>query len=737
MANIQEIITEVEKINPELARQIRKYAKEHSYGLVFEKNLPEAVRLYKKKPAVNDVVNILPERGKEEKDENKVAWVVKELNSGIATLIREDESKEVPVEDIVTLVSYKDVIYPGLKEIDRVERGNPDDPYHMVINSENYHALEALTYAYAGQVDCIYIDPPYNKKDSKDWKYNCDYVDGNDKYRHSKWLAFMERRLKLAKKLLNPEDSVLIVTIDEVEYARLGLLLEQIFPEAKIQMISSAINGKGVARDNEFARVNEYLFIVRLGSSSVEALPLHDVWTGNVRTSTTKNVRWGSLMRSGSGALRTDSPGCFYPIYISRDKTTFCGAGDVVSPDVDWHDVKVPDGVIALFPIHDDGVEGRWQYSRDKFLDIQKKGYVRISTQTNSKEATLRYISEGWQKKVESGDIKVVGRAKDGSLIFDDSDYSKAFIPGNQWWISSHDATEFGSKFLNSIIGKRFTFPKSVYAVHDILKFFMLNKPNALIVDFFAGSGTTLHAVNLLNAEDNGKRRCICVTNNEVSESEQKKFTKKGLRPSDPEWEKYGIANYVTWPRTKCTIEGVDINGNPLDGDYGCTVEDYTEMDADVTDPETEKKIRGKVYKKVKHPVYHKLANIKKADGFKANAIFCELTYESAWPIRLDRAFDAIAPMLWMLAGCQGPIIKRIGKSYLTTDYYGVLFDYGQASKFCDTVKKKPNIKNVFVVTDDQRRYSNMCKRLPGIRVHRLYESFLRTFEICGEGGLD
>lgn len=113
------------------------------------------------------------------------------------------------------------------------------------------------------------------------------------------------------------------------------------------------------------------------------------------------------------------------------------------------------------------------------------------------------------------------------------------------------------------------------------------------------------------------------------------------------------------------------------------------------------------------------------------------MTYESAWPIRLDRAFDAIAPMLWMLAGCQGPIIKRIGKSYLTTDYYGVLFDYGQASKFCDTVKKKPNIKNVFVVTDDQRRYSNMCKRLPGIRVHRLYESFLRTFEICGEGGLD
>lgn len=126
-----------------------------------------------------------------------------------------------------------------------------------------------------------------------------------------------------------------------------------------------------------------------------------------------------------------------------------------------------------------------------------------------------------------------------------------------------------------------------------------------------------------------------------------------------------------------------------------------------------------------------------KADGFKANAVFCELTYESAWPIRLDNAFNAIAPILWMQAGCQGPIIHKIGKSYLTTDYYGVLFDYGQASKFCEKVKNTPTIKTVFVVTDDQRRYSNMCKRLPGIEVHRLYETFLRTFEICGEGGLD
>lgn len=735
MANIQEIITEVEKINPELARQIRKYAKEHSYGLVFEKNLPEAVRLYKKKPAVNDVVNILPERGKEEKDENKVAWVVKELNSGIATLIREDESKEVPVEDIVTLVSYKDVIYPGLKEIDRVERGNPDDPYHMVINSENYHALEALTYAYAGQVDCIYIDPPYNKKDSKDWKYNCDYVDANDQYRHSKWLAFMERRLKLAKKLLNPKDSVLIVTIDEVEYARLGLLLEQVFPEANIQMVTDVINPRGTNRADEFSRVEEYIFVCRLGTASI--VKTCDNMLGNT-DDTGKSRVWYAFNRGNN--LRETANKQFYPIYINPYKKQIVSVGEPLSLDKHIDDFPVLKNTVSVFPINEQGEESIWRAIPSTTREWVKKGYVKVSQfDKKNNRWTLSYISSGLQKRIENNEIKVDGFTEKKALNIDKIKAENETVnPRSVWTVKRHNATDYGASILKKILpGRIFSYPKSLYAVKDTLKFFVANKPNALIIDFFAGSGTTLHAVNLLNAEDGGKRHCICVTNNEISESEQKKFIKRGLRPSDDEWEKYGIANYITWPRTKCTIEGLDINGNPLSDDYGCMIDDYAEIDGDVIDPDSGKKMRGKVYKKVKCPAYPDLVNIKKADGFKANAIFCELTYESAWPIRLDRAFDAIAPMLWMLAGCRGPIIKRIGKSYLTTDYYGVLFDYGQASKFCDTVKKKPNIKNVFVVTDDQRRYSNICKRLPGMRVHRLYESFLRTFEICGEGGLD
>lgn len=735
MANINETIANVEKLDPELARQLRKYVKDHSYGLVFEHNLPEAVRLYTKTAAVGDTVNIRPERGKDETDESKVAWNVKAVKDGKATIENGTEEREVAVEDLVPIVSYRDVIYPGLREVDRIEHGDKDDPYQVVINAENYHALEMLTYCYAGKVDCIYIDPPYNTG-AKDWKYNNDYVDGNDQYRHSKWLAFMERRLKLAKRLLNPKDSVLIVTIDEKEYARLGLLLEQTFPEARIQMVSIANNPAAVARAGEFGRVDEYAFFVMCGEGPTR-LKLSSEWVTSKGRTHTGHIRWDLLKRSGTRTQRSDSPGCFYPIFARNG--IIQSIGESIPLDADKNDVVPPEGCVAIWPIRQNGTEGNWQLQPKNLRALWGQGFVKLGKAEGS-AATVYYLKPGEREKIKNGVYHIIGRKNDGSVITSESSVDSEYmaVPGTQWHIASHDSTQYGSRMLQDIlVTKRFSFPKSLYAVHDTLKFFVANKPNALIVDFFAGSGTTLHAVNLLNAEDGGHRRCVCVTNNEVSTDEQKMFVKKGLRPGDDDWEAHGIARYVTWPRTKCSIEGVDVNGNPLKGNYGCPVESYDEIDGDVTDPETGKKIRGKVYKKVKHPSYPELADLKMSDGFKANAIFFDLTYESAWPIRLDNAFDAIAPILWMQAGARGPIIKRVGKSYLTTDYYGVLFDYGQASKFVEAIKKHPDIKTAFVVTDDQRRYSNMCRRLPGIEVHRLYETFLKTFEICGEGGLD
>lgn len=698
MANIHETIAEVEKLNPELARQLKKFAKDHSYGLVFEHNLPEAVRLYTKQPAVGDTVNILPPRGEAESAFNKISWVVKAIHDETADLSREGESVSISIRDIVPLVSYRDVIYPGLKEIDRIERGNPDDPYHMVINAENYHALEALTYCYAGKVDCIYIDPPYNTG-AKDWKYNNSYVDSNDQYRHSKWLAFMERRLKLAKQLLNPHDSVLIVTIDEKEYSRLGLLLEQLFPDAKIQMITCVISSQGSTRDGMFSRADEYIYFVFIGNATI--VKSNDDML-NENQSESKGQLWFQFVRTGKGNLRENSKNLFYPIFVDTNKGKIISIGDPIPLETKKETIIPPKGLSIIWPISADGREARWRTGVDIARRRLAKGLLRLGK--SSKKAigfSVLTVNEGTERRIDSGEIEILGYKDDGSAILNEKINGQLRTAKTVWNKISHNAGWHGSKLLDSILlNHKFAYPKSLYAVHDTLQTIVGNKPNALVIDFFAGSGTTLHAVNLLNAEDDGCRRCICITNNEISAEEVKAFTAKGLRQGDPEWEARGIAYYITWPRTKCTIQGVNINGEPLKGTY-----------------------LG--------------SEIPMANGFKANAIFCELTYESAWPIRLDRAFNAIAPLLWMQAGCRGPIIKNIGKSYLTTDYYGVLFDYNQASRFCEKVKNTPSIKTVYVVTDDQRRYSNMCKRLPNVEVHRLYETYLRTFEICGEGGLD
>ena len=731
MANINETIAKVAKLDPDLARQIRKYVHDHNYGLVFEHNLPEAVRLYTKTATVGDTVNIRPNRGEKEKDENKVAWNVKDIQDGMATIENGKDERKITIEDLVPIVSYHDVIYPGLREVDRIERGDKDDPYQVVINAENYHALEMLTYCYAGKVDCIYIDPPYNTG-AKDWKYNNDYVDGNDQYRHSKWLAFMERRLKLAKRLLNPKDSVLIVTIDEKEYARLGLLLEQMFPEARIQMVDSCINPNGAARNKLFTRVDEYIYFVMMGNAEPMLTSRNMLDKEVVKT---ESVTWFSLIRTGSNSLRPRSENCFYPIFVDKKTGRIASIGNPLGKGVNRSIVDDKPGCATVWPMHGNGDEGVWQLGIDELKSRIKKGAIRVRKRKGT--FVLTYLRQGQLKEIEDGKILVVGTDESGAMVLKRQS-SQLVQARTMWNQASHDATTFGSKLLKQILlTNEFKYPKSLYAVRDTLRFFVANKPDALIVDFFAGSGTTLHAINLLNAEDGGKRRCVCVTNNEVSVKEQTAFVKCGLRPGDEEWESHGIARYVTWPRTKCSIEGVDVNGKPLKGEYGCMNDSYEPYDADVLNPDTGKKVRGKAYKKIKKQMYPEMDGMRMSDGFKTNAIFFDLTYESAWPIRLDNAFDAIAPILWMQAGAKGPIIRRVGKSYLTTDYYGVLFDYGQASKFVEAVKKHPNIKTAFVVTNDQRRYSNMCRRLPGIEVHRLYETFLKTFEICGEGDFD
>jgi adenine-specific DNA-methyltransferase len=588
-------------------------------------------------------------------------------------------------------------IYPSLHIMDEVKNAPDKALWHALIEADNYYALQLLAYLYPGMVDCIYIDPPYNTG-ARDWKYNNDYVDSTDQYRHSKWLSFIKKRLLLAHKLLNPKDSVLIVTIDEKEYLHLGCLLEELFPEANIQMVSVVIKAGGVSRGSEFNRTNEYIYFILFGDASPSAVALSEEWLGGVKNTTKNDIRWRELRRTSSHSLRTERPHSFFPIFVYQDGSAIHSIGEPFYGNDYMSAVIPPEGTRAIWPLFPDGREGCWQVSKDNIYEMMKKGYIRMGKFTQN-GMSMSYLSKGEQTKVETGDYKVIGNRDDGSIITDNSDYIPTFIPGTIWQISSHDATENGTKLLSKIIGKRFSYPKSLYAVHDTIRFFVANKPNALIVDFFAGSGTTLHAVNLLNAEDDGNRRCIMVTNNEVSEQEAKTLTKQGFKPGDEEWERLGIARYVNWPRTVCSIEGHDVSGQPLKGEYIGT--DNRQM----------------------------------KDGFAANCIFFKLNFLDKTQVALGRQFRELLPILWMKAGGEG-ICPRLTSDeipqmlVLPENRFAVLTDEKAFSEFLEKVVEQDTIRTIYLVVDSDSMYREMARCFPKRQTYQLYRDYLDNFRI-------
>lgn len=693
--NINDLIERVSEYDNNLAKDLSEYVRGREYGLVFEASKPEFVRMWNKPVVRGDLVNILPPRGelentKSDGDPAEVTYRLISKSGKIAKLrdIKTQKECEANVEDLVSIARFDQPIYCGLKEVDRVEKAD-GEPHQVVINGENYHALQAIAYAYAGKVDCIYIDPPYNTG-AEDWKYNNNYVSKDDTYRHSKWLTFMEDRLKVAKRLLNPKDSVLIVTIDEKEYLRLGLLLEQIFPEARIQMISSVINHASVARFNEFNRNNEYIFFVMIGEYELQSI---DDSKTAIKDS---EVAWNTLRRHSPSNIRPSRPRQFYPIYINTTTHKIEEIGDPIPPDVDRFSVKQRAGCVAVFPVRDNGTEMLWGVIPSELRRRLDGGYVRVGKYTPEKpqQYSIQVLPSGPINQVADGTLTIDGYREDGSVIIKLKE-NKKVLPKTQWDYDSHDAKTYGSNIIKGIMGSRFSYPKSIYAVRDALKLFVAHKPNALVVDFFAGSGTTAHAVNLLNLEDGGHRHCICITNNEVSLDEQKNFTKKKLRQGDEEWEAFGIANYVTWPRVKCIIEGNDVEGNPLKGNY---------IDTD-------------------SPM---------ADGFNANAIYFELIYIEPTLVSANLAFDEIAPLLWLRSGCKGPVIKS-KEGYAIGETYAVLFDYSYVNDFVNKIRDNDDIQHIFIVTDTKSRYRSMCAEFPDRDVVQLYESYLRSFEINTE----
>ena len=693
MALLQDLIQQIDDptLRDRILQETDKLMKQKKFGLVFEEHLPECTPLYDVPIRVGSKVAL------------KTGYV-----SDIYTVVKIDdaevlcdrrethEQKTFQLDELVVVAEFGEPIYPTLKPLDSVENAPDSGLWHTLIEADNYHALQLLEYLYAEKVDCIYIDPPYNTG-AKDWKYNNDYVDSSDAYRHSKWLSMMEKRLKIAKKLLNPKDSVLIVTIDEKEYLHLGCLLEELFPEARMQMISSAISSQGSARDGLFSRADEYLFFVFMGTATVSK-STDDML--NEGQSKTKSQLWFQFVRTGKGNLRTDSKNLFYPIYIDPNRGKIISIGDSIPLEVDKDTILPPEGQAIIWPITADGREARWRTSKEVAKRRLDKGLLRLG-RTSRKESgwSVLTVNEGTEKKIEKGEVTISGYDENGSAILVNGKRSTLRSPKTMWNKVSHNAGWHGSKLLTNILpGIKFPYPKSLYAVEDSIRFCVASKPNALIVDFFAGSGTTMHAVNLLNAEDNGNRRCIMVTNNEVSDDEARTLSKQGFNPGDDEWEKLGIARYVTWPRTVCSIEGHDVTGDSLKGNY---------LDSD-------------------RPM---------ADGFPSNAAFFKLSFLDKTSVALGRQFRELLPVLWMKGGAIGrcPTLENDELPemlILPQNKMAVLVDEIYYSEFDAELSHYSEIQTVFIVTDSETAYRSMIRAYDRKVCYQLYRDYLDNFRI-------
>jgi adenine-specific DNA-methyltransferase len=197
-----------------------------------------------------------------------------------------------------------------------------------------------------------------------------------------------------------------------------------------------------------------------------------------------------------------------------------------------------------------------------------------------------------------------------------------------------------------------------------------------------------------LNRQDSFRRQCISVTNNEVSADEQKALREKGLRPGDVEWERWGICDHITKPRVEAAITGKTPEGNPIKGDYKYTDE------------------------------------FSMADGFEENVEFFTLTYETPVSVNHNMAFARIAPLLWLRAGSRGKCVDKLpAEGWAVVDAYGLLVDVDAVTPFIKAVSKAKDLRVAYIVTDDDRRFQAIARRLPEcVEPVRLYESYLTNF---------
>lgn len=786
MAYLEDKIQQVQDkaLRDILLAEVKKLKKEKKFGLVFEDHVPELVPVYSAPIRPRSTVAL------KDGDLQETFRVI-HIEDGVAFLSKDAGDRECvyPLDKLVVVQRFGEAIYPALIPMATVENGG-ERPFHTLIEADNYHALQLLEYLYAGQVDCIYIDPPYNTG-AKDWKYNNNYVDDNDSWRHSKWLAMMKKRLYVAERLLKPE-GIICITIDDYEIHHLRCLLEGNTQDFKsLEAVGQVVirnNPQGRSTQRGFSVNHEYaLFFAKKGADiSVGRLPRSGEQQARYPLEDDDGISffWENLRKSGSDSDRIDRPKQFYPLYWDGSKIRIPAMDWNATLKV-WENIESPiEGEITLWPIRQKGdqkFEKVWKESSES-LRINPSGY------------TVREL-RGKMEAFRKNRINTAG-----------------MLPTTLWSDSRMSATEHGTNLIANIFAADvFSFPKSIYAVIDSIRT-CCDRRNALIVDFFAGSGTTLNAVNLMNAADNGTRRCILVTNNEVSAEKAKTLQERGLMPGDAEYEKYGICQSVTYPRNKYTILGRRDDGTLLDGDYltgrtitkdkrrtfkqigfidksqlatsarkkelaalldgipqskidkdksffvdeTCTasvlfddacVDAYLDALDDMTHIEVFYlvTVNNALFKRLKDAINESLGPLQVSEnekrplsaGFEANLAYFKLDFLRPDEVQLGRQFAALVPILWLMAGTKGACPDADdSKPFFIPERcpFAVLLDEHCFLSFKQLLQTRPDISHVFLVTHSEEGFFSMRDELDaGLQVTQLYKNYLDRFKINTE----
>lgn len=570
MSRLNDLLRQLEAKDPALAKDLRQeydaLADRRAFGLNFERHTPEMVELPGRKIRKGDKVHILAERGTNPTAENSRLWRVVAIDRAgeqpVAVLepLDLDPTVElieirIPVADLVVTAEFRDPIYPGLVSTGKVERGG-DKPFHTVINAENYHALQTLLFTHRGRVDCCYIDPPYNTG-NEGWIYNDKYVAGDDHYKHSKWLAFMERRLLLAKELLKPT-GVIIVAIGDEEHHRLRMLMDQVFGDDNF--LSDIVWQGRVKNDRRFTGGgSDYMLIYAKSEASLveadvrwrEATPGVAELLAVARRAFEASIAAGQDSTHAAARATKD-----LRAWARSNKGTFAG-GLLAYQNVDDQGRVFQPGPLDSPNPRPNLVFEVVHPTTGQPVPTPAKGW-RVSREVMDEMIANDQVV--WGKDHTTGIRRKL-------ILGDDAER----VPAPSFSAERDTAT----KHVKDVLGEqRFPNPKPVDVLARWLR--IVAGSSATVLDFFGGSGSTAEAVMRLNEEDGGTRRCVLVTNNEAAAVDAKKLRKAGLRSGEPEWEAKGVYEYVTKPRIETVATGTRPDGSTYSEGMEQNVEFFT-----------------------------------------------------------------------------------------------------------------------------------------------------------------